>query len=162
MNATRSCLTVWESHAHATAIKADPSYPTFIQDREALATAPVYEVHVPFSGNPQRAFEAPVTEVDDLRADDREVNPDAMSAAEVQEGVRRSTLLMESYRLQGSIATSSGVAIEDGRIGVYLTGWRTVEVRHSFAHARALLSRPLHSERLNSFLTGPHAFWHVR
>jgi hypothetical protein len=94
--------------------------------------APVYEVHVPFSGNPQRALEAPVTEVVYYMIEDREVNPDARPAAETQEMIRRVTCLEESLKVQGFVAISWGVAIEDGTRGVNLGGWRSIEVR-SFA-----------------------------
>jgi hypothetical protein len=128
---------VWQSHAHSTAIKADPSYPTFVHDREALATAPVFDIHVPFSGNPQRTLEAPVTEMSFYKTDDREVNPDVRPAAETQELIRHITYRIESLQLQGFIALSWGIAIEDGTRGVYLAGWKSIEVRllalsHSF------------------------------
>jgi hypothetical protein len=141
--------TVWQSHAHATAIKADPRYPTFVQDRDALVSAPVYEVHVRFSGNPQRTLEAPVTEVDFYKTDDDdgEANADdARPAAETQEMIRRVTLRMESLQMQGFVALSWGIAIEDGTRGVHIAGWRSVEVR-SFAH---LLH---HHHALSLFLT---------
>jgi len=120
-------LLIWQSQAHATAIKADPSYPIFARDREELASKPVFEVHVAFSGNPQRVLEAPVTEVDVYRADDREVNPDARPAAETQELVRRITYRIESLQMRGFIALSWGVALEDGTRGVYLGGWKSIE-----------------------------------
>jgi len=127
----------------------------------------VFEIHVPFSGDPRRTVEAPVTEVDDYKMDDREVNPDARPAAETQEMVRRAAPRAEALQVQGCLALSSGVAIEDGTRGVYLGGWKSIEVR-SFAHALSpLLSRPLLSvrfKRLNTLflLTGPPAFGHVR
>jgi hypothetical protein len=96
----------------------------------------VYEVHVAFSGNPQRALEAPVTEIDLSTVDDREVNPDARPAAETQELVRQITYRIESLQMQGFIALSWGVALEDGTRGVYLGGWKTIEVR---SFARSLL-----------------------
>jgi hypothetical protein len=167
LNLTALCTaTVWQSHAHATAIKADPLYSTFIQDRDALVTAPVYEVHVRFSGNPQRTLEAPVVEVVYYKSDDREANPDARPAAETQEMVRRVTCREESLQVQGFVAISWGVAIEDGTRGVNLGGWRSVEVS-SFGRALSHLSsfRPVRCKRLNTFhflLTGPHAFGHVR
>jgi hypothetical protein len=102
------------------------------------------------------------------KADDRETNPDGRSAAETQEIIGRLTLGMEALQPQGCIAISPGVAIEDGARGVYLVGWRSVEVR-PFAHALS----PLSSLAFQSFqraepfffsflTTGPHAFWHVR
>jgi hypothetical protein len=155
----RRAITVWQSQAHATAIKTDPSYPTFVQDREKLASKPVFEVHVAFSGNPQRVLEAPVTEVDLYRADDREVNPDARPAAETQELIQRITYRVESLQMRGFIALSWGVALEDGTRGVYLGGWKSIEVR-SFAPALSL-SRPFIFVTFSLSLTGPHAFGHV-
>ena len=151
--------TVWKSYAQATAIKTDPSYPIFIQDRDALASKPVFEVHVAFSGNPQRVLEAPVTEVDLSRVDDTEVNPDARPAAETQELIRRITYRVESLQMQGFIALSWGVALEDGTRGVYLGGWKTIEVR-SFARSLTL-SLVLSFVTLSLPLTGPHAFGHI-
>ena len=124
-----ACVAVWQSHAHATAIQTDPSYRTFVQDREALATAPVFDIHVPFSGNPQRTLDAPVTEMSFYKTDDREVNPDARPAAETQELIRHITYRIESLQLHGFIALSWGIAIEDGKWGVYLGGWKSIEVR---------------------------------
>jgi hypothetical protein len=120
--------TVWQSHAHATAIKTDPSYPTFFQDREALATAPVFEVHVPFSGDPLRMVEAPVTEVDFYKTDDREVNPDAKPVAEIHDMVRRVNRRIELLQLPGFIALNWGIAIEDGTRAVSLGAWKSIEV----------------------------------
>jgi hypothetical protein len=48
----------------------------------------VYEVHVPLPGDPQRTVEAPVTEVEFYRAEDKG-NPDARPVAE-----------MAKYRIQ--------------------------------------------------------------
>ena len=128
--------TVWRSHAHATAVKADPSYPAFAQTRAALAiaTKPLFEAHVPFSGNPQRVLEAPATELDFYRTGDPAVDrPEQQAprrpAAETQELVRRITCRVESLQMQGFVALSWGVALEDGRRGVYLGGWRSIEVR---------------------------------
>jgi hypothetical protein len=114
--------TVWKSHAHAAAIKADPTYPAFIQDRDALATEPVYEVHASFSGNPRRALEAHVVEADYYK-----MNSDVRPAAETHEMIRRLLPLFEP--LQGFIASSAGITIEDESWGIYLCGWRSIEVR---------------------------------
>jgi len=101
--------------------------------------APIYEVHVPLPGDPQRILEAPVVEVIHYKTADREVNPDAVRpAAETQEMMRRMSCREELPRVQGFIAISWGIAIEDGSRGVYLIGWRSVEVR-SFAHALSSL-----------------------
>jgi hypothetical protein len=54
-------------HVHIAAIKADPFCPTFVQDREALVTAPVYEARIPFSGNLQRIPEAPMAQAAIIR-----------------------------------------------------------------------------------------------
>lgn len=121
--------TVWQSHAHAAAVKADPSYPTFFQDREALATKPVYEIHVPFSGNLRRVLEAPVTEVDFYRMDDRKVNPVARPVAETQEMIRNVNYRKESFQLPGFIAHCCGADVEDETRAVTLGGWRSIEVR---------------------------------
>ena len=125
----RAAPTVWQSHAHAAAVKADPSYPTFVQDREALATKPVYEVHVPFSGNPQRLLEAPVTEVDFYKMDDVKVNPAARPVAETQEMILRTLALVESFQLPGFIAFCRGADIDDETRAVALGGWSSIEVR---------------------------------
>jgi hypothetical protein len=102
-------------------------------------TAPVYEVHVPLPDNLQRTLEAPVTEVVYYKTDDREVNPDAKPAAETQELVQRLGWLVEELQVQGLIALSWGIAVEDGTRGVYICGWMSVEVR-SFARACCSLS----------------------
>jgi hypothetical protein len=128
---------VWQSHEHATAIKADPSYPSIVQGRAALATAPIYEVHVRFSGNPLRAIQAPVTEVDFYKTTDENVNPEATPAAETQEMIRRITYRIESLQSPGFIAISWGIALEDRTRGVNLSGWRSVEVRPFFFFAQS-------------------------
>jgi hypothetical protein len=81
----------------------------------------VQDLHVTFSGNPQRTLDVPVTEVDIYRTHDE-------GAAETQERVRRLTYRVESLLMRGFIALSWGVAIEDGSKGVYIGGWRTIEV----------------------------------
>jgi len=83
---------------------------------------------VPFSGNPQRPLEAPVTEMSFYKTDDKEVNPDARPAAETQESVRDMTGRIQSIQVRGFIALSWGVAIEDATRGFYLGGWTSVEV----------------------------------
>ncbi|KAI9448760.1 hypothetical protein F5148DRAFT_698813 [Russula earlei] len=113
-------LLFWQSHAHAAAVKADPLYPILVQKRQALATAPVHDFHVCFSGNPRRTIEVPVTEVDLYRTNDA-------GAAETQERIRRVTHRVESLQMQGFIALSWGVTVEDGTRGVYLGGWRSIE-----------------------------------
>ena len=133
----RAAPTVWQSYAHATAVKADSSYTGFIQDREALATKPVYEVHVSFSENPQHLLEAPVTELDVYKMDDVKVNPDARPVEEIHQMIRHVTALVESFQLPGSIALCWGVDIEDETRVVTLGGWRSTEVR--------LLGHSLHS-----------------
>lgn len=120
--------TVWQSHSHAIAIKADPSYPSFVQAREALASAPVFEAHVPFSGNPRRALEVPVTEMSFYKTDDRAVNPEAQPAAETHELLRYLNGRMQSMQVRGFIALSWGIAFEDATRGFYLAGWTSVEV----------------------------------
>jgi hypothetical protein len=124
----RAAPTVWQSHAHAAAVKADPSYPAFVQDCKALATKPVYEVHVPFSGNLQRILEAPVTEVDLYKIDDVKVNPAARPVAEMQEMILRMNALIESFQLPGFIALCWGVDIDDETKAVTLGGWGSIEV----------------------------------
>jgi hypothetical protein len=121
---------VWQSHEHATAIKADPSYPTIIKERAALAlaTPPIYEVHVRFSGNPLRVIQAPVTEVDFYKTTDEKVDPEATPVVETQEMIRRITYRIESLQSPGFIGISWGIALEDGTRGVNLNGWRSVEV----------------------------------
>jgi hypothetical protein len=142
--------TVWQSYAHGAAIKADPSYPTFIQDREALATAPVYEVHVPLPGDPQRTVEAPVTEVEFYKTDDKDVDPDAKRMVETQEMIRHVIWRAKSFQIQGYVANVSGIAIENGSRGISLTGWRSIEVR-----LLVLFSRPFvpFVQRLNPFFS---------
>ena len=163
---------VWQSHEHATAIKADPSYPTIVQERDALATAPIYEVHVRFSGNPLRAIQAPVTEVDFYKTTDEKVNPEAKPAAETQEMIRRITYRIESLQSPGFIQISWGIALEDGTRGVNLSGWRSVEVRRPSFFAQSFRSTPHACKNIEqsfflpssslSLLTGPHAFGYIR
>ncbi|KAH9983280.1 hypothetical protein BJV74DRAFT_626431 [Russula compacta] len=112
--------TVWESYAHAAAIKEDPSYALFVQNRQALATAPVRDMHVRFTGSPRRTLEVPVTEVDIYRTLEA-------GAAETHEKVRRIAYRVESLQMRGFIALSWGVDIEDGTMGVNLNGWRSIE-----------------------------------
>jgi len=113
---------VWQSHAHATAIKADPAYPAFVQKRQALAIKPVYDAHMCFPSNARRILEAPVTEIDIYRT-----NEDG--APETHAKIRRVTRLIESFHMQGFLELSWGLAIDDGTRGAYLGGWRTIEVR---------------------------------
>jgi hypothetical protein len=146
---THPHCTVWQSHAHAIAIKADPSYPTFVQDRESLVTAPVYEAHVPFSENLQRILGAPVTQISIYKVDDGEINPNAMPVAETQELVRHAMRRKESLQAPGFIALSWGVTIEDGTRGIHLAGWRSVEVR--LRSLSLLVFSLLSCKRLNGF-----------
>jgi hypothetical protein len=153
----RAAPTVWQSHAHATAVKADPSYPTFVQDRAALATKPVYEVHFPLSENPQRLLEAPVTEVDFYKIDDVKVNPVAKPVAEAQEMIRHVLDHIESLQLPGFIGFCWGADIEDETRAITLGGWGSIEVR------LLMLSEPLppslspftpsSCKRLNAFIS---------
>jgi hypothetical protein len=115
---------VWQSHSHATAVKTDALYPTFLQKRQALATDPVSDYCISFSGNPQRCFEAPITEIVIYRTDE-------LTAAETQEKTRLITARVESLQIQGFIALSWGVAAEDKASGVYIAGWRTIEVSNT-------------------------------
>jgi hypothetical protein len=108
---------------HATAIEADPSYPAFIQDRDALVTELVFEVHATFSGDPpRRPLEAPITVVIYYK-----MNPNARPAAETFKMIQGIPPLMKS--VQGFIASSAGISVEDGIWGVTLRGWRSAEVR---------------------------------
>jgi hypothetical protein len=112
------------------AMKADPSYPTILQQRDALATElPIYEVHVRFTGSLLRAVQAPVTEVDFYKTTDERVDPGATPAAETQEMIRRVTYRVESLQSPGFVSFSWGVALEDATRGVNLNGWRSIEVR---------------------------------
>jgi hypothetical protein len=120
---------VWESQEHVTAFKADASYPTIIQERDALATKPVYEVHVPFTGDPLRPIQAPVTEVDFYKMTDRGVDPEATPVAETHELIRRASHCIETLQSPGFFALSWGIALGDETKGVTLIGWRAVEVR---------------------------------
>jgi hypothetical protein len=140
-------VAVWKSHSHAAAVKADPSYDAFIQKRQALATAPVTDLHVCFSGNPLRCLAAPFVEVDIYRTEDAR-------AAEAQELVRRLTYRVESLQTQGFIALSWGVPMEDDTRGVWVAGWRSIEVRC------AVLSHP-HAQTLR-MMAGAHAHGHDR
>jgi hypothetical protein len=120
---------VWETHEHATAFKADPSYATVVQEREALATKPpACELHIRFSGNPLRAIQAPVTEVDFYKTTDEEADPEAKPAAETQEMIRHAVHFIDSLQSTGFVSISTGIALEDRRSGVTLAGWRSVEV----------------------------------
>jgi hypothetical protein len=123
---TARAATVWQSYALATASKADPSYLTFVRDRDALATI-VYEIHAPVCGNLQRAIESPLVEIGYYL-----VNPDTRPVAETHEMITRTQVRFE--QVEGFVAAGAGVAIEDGLRGVYVNGWRSLEVR-SFVHA---------------------------
>jgi hypothetical protein len=107
-------------HEHATAFKADPFYPTIIQERKALATAPVYD--------PLRAIQAAMTEVDFYKTTDEEMDPKAKLAAETQEMIRHAIHFIDSLQSPGFIAINWGIAIEDRKRCVTLAGWRSVEV----------------------------------
>jgi len=115
-------LLLWQSHAHATAIKADPTYPIFAQKRQALAIKPVYDVHVCFPGfdATRHTLDAPVTEIDIYRT-----NEDG--APETHAKIRRVTRRIESFHMQGFFGLSWGLAVDDGTRGVYLGGWETIE-----------------------------------
>ncbi|KAH9959504.1 hypothetical protein BGW80DRAFT_1464756 [Lactifluus volemus] len=110
-----------EIHSHATAVKADPSYPTFTKRLQALSKTPISEdCVVRMSGNPKRCLEGPVTELDVYKVDDED--PET-----TQEKIRRVTYRIESLQMQGFIALSWGVAAGDGTRGLYIAGWKTVE-----------------------------------
>ena len=142
---------MWESHEHAIACKADPSYPTIIQGRDALATGPIYEIHVRCSGNPLRGIQSPVTEVDFYKTTDEKVDPEATPAAETQEMIRRVVYRIETLQSPGFITISWGVALEDETRGISITGWRSVKVRFIFASSFV----PPVAKRLIDF------FWHL-
>jgi hypothetical protein len=122
-----------------------------MQDRDALVAAPIYEVHVPFSGNPLRALEARVTGVVYYKADDREVDPDGRPAAETQEMMRHVTV-------QGFVAIGRrhrGRDVEAlTRQRVNHWGWESIEVRS--------LHKKVENFLLFLLLTGPHAFGWAR
>lgn len=139
---TRRAAPVWQSHTHAAAIKADPSHAIFLKKRQVLASGPIFDFHVRFSGNPRRTIESPVAEVDIYRLNDA-------GAAETQERIRRLTYRIESLQMRGFIALSWGVTVEDGARGIYLGGWRTVEVR--VARALTRLRHPVLDRFLNGF-----------
>jgi hypothetical protein len=120
---------VWESYEHALACKADPSYTAVLQERDALATRSTYEVHVRFSGNPERVIQSPVTETDFYQTKDERVEPGATPAAETQEMVGRLMDCVEILQSPGFISFSQGVALEDATKGVNIVGWRSIEVR---------------------------------
>jgi len=148
---------VWQSHAHADAIKADPSYALFVTKRQALSTGPVEDLHVSFTGNPLRSLEAPVTEVDTYVT----LDADAAETHEVHERVRRLTYRTESLLARGFIALSWGVPIEDGARGLYLGGWRSIEVRSAFRVLLVLVVDPLLYSLSFFFLVGPHDSGHA-
>jgi hypothetical protein len=52
-------------------------------------------------------------------------------AAETQEKTRLITYRIESLQLQGFISLSWGIAAEDNASGVYIAGWKTIEVSYS-------------------------------
>jgi hypothetical protein len=116
---------VWQSHAHSATIKTDPSYALFLTKRQALSMGPIEDLHVSFTGNPRRSLEAPVTEVDFYVT----LDADADATREVHERVRRLTYRTESLLVRGFVALNWGVPIEDGARGLYLAGWRSIEVR---------------------------------
>ena len=119
---TRSASAVWQSRAHAAAFAADPEYPEFVQRRQSLATAPVRDLHVPMSGDPQSCIEAPVGEFDFYKTHDT-------STEESHELARRTDYHLQSLQPPGFHGASHGVSVEDPTIGVYLSGWDAVEVR---------------------------------
>jgi len=117
---------VWQTRAHAAAFEEDPSYPAFTRRRQALATVPVLALFVHFSGNPRRCLEAPVTEVDVYRTQ-------VEGAETTQDKIRRLTYRIESLMVPGFLGLSWGVALEDISRGVYIAGWRTIEVLYTIA-----------------------------
>lgn len=150
--------TVWESYAHASAIKADPSYARLLEKRAMLATGGVLDFHVRFSGNPLRILQAPVTEVDIYKTLDEGVE-------QLQERVQGLAYRIESLQMRGFIALSWGIALEDRTRGAYIGGWRTVEVHFASScsyHRRrtvlmALVSTGSHAYRHTGFAQGVRA-----
>jgi len=113
----------WQSRAHAAAFATDPMYPEFIQRRESLATSPVCDLHVafsPLSGTPQICVEAPLTVLIIYHVQE----------SHVEKGHEASLMAfhrLPSLQVPGFKGNSTGVADEDPAVGVYISGWNSLE-----------------------------------
>jgi len=110
----------WQSHAHAAAFAADPSYPEFVQKRMSLATTPVRDHRLTVSGAPLPCIEAPVSEVDFYKTRD-------FGIEETHEMARNTIHIVRSLQARGFHGCSFGVAHDDRTVGVYLGGWDSEE-----------------------------------
>lgn len=63
---------------------------------------------------------------------DENVDPEVMLATETQETILRIVYRVESLQSLSFIAISWGIALEDGTMGISLSGWRSVEDRPFF------------------------------
>ncbi|KAI9437223.1 hypothetical protein H4582DRAFT_2099415 [Lactarius indigo] len=84
------------------AFAADPLNPGFLQRRQSLAATPIRDLRTPLSGFLQLRVEVPVTEVD----------------------------FLQTHEPQGFLESSFSVTHEDPSVGVYFTGWNSVEARY--------------------------------
>jgi hypothetical protein len=111
---------VWQSRAHAAAVAADPLYPEFVQRRQSLATTPVRDHHVAMSGTPPLlCVEARITGVNTYKTLDTQGH----------EAVLCVTGRVHSLRPPGFTGSCSAVSDEDHTVGIYLSGWNSIEVR---------------------------------
>ncbi|KAH8978443.1 hypothetical protein EDB92DRAFT_2108023 [Lactarius akahatsu] len=110
----------WQSRAHAAAFAADPLYPEFVQRRQSLATTPVRDLYAPLSGDPQLCVEAPVTDVAIFKAHEARIE-------KMHETAHSAVHLLRSLQLQGFTGSSLGVTHEDPSVGIYFSGWNSVE-----------------------------------
>ena len=79
--------------------------------------------HVALSGTPLLSIEAPITEIDNYKTLDTHIE-------EGHKAVLRVVRRVLSLQAPGFIGSSYCVTDEDPTVGIYVSGWNSVEVRH--------------------------------
>jgi hypothetical protein len=107
---------------------ADPSYPEFVERRLSLATSPVRDVRVSLTGA-EAFIHAPFTQVLYYKTPDTD-------REEVHEKARDVINSIRSLQPPGFHGSTYGLTLEDITLGVYVAGWRSVEVRREMETTR--------------------------
>jgi hypothetical protein len=100
---------------------ADPSYPEFVERRQSLAINPVRDVRVSLTGV-ETFILAPFTQVLLYKTPDTGIE-------EVHEAARDVINIIRSLQPPGFHGSTYGITLDDPTLGVYVAGWRSVEVR---------------------------------
>jgi hypothetical protein len=100
----------------------DPLYLEFVERRLSLAINPVCDFRVSLSGVEHFVL-APYTQVLIYKT------PDTGILEEVHEAARDVINIIRSLQPPGFHGSTYGITLDDPTLGVYIAGWRSVEVR---------------------------------